>query len=92
MIVRVLTEGQYRVADELRGRLNEIDERLLAAVDAGDEDAFHARYDELLALVRAEGEQLADADLTGSDLMLPPPDVSLAEARGAFAEHRLIPE
>ena len=42
MIVRILGEGQYDVADHALDRLNELDAALEAAVEAGDEAAFAA--------------------------------------------------
>ena len=42
MIVRILGEGQYDVADDALDRLNELDTALEAAVEAGDEAALRA--------------------------------------------------
>ena len=55
MIVRISNEGQYRLDDGLHARLNELDDAAVAAVEAGDEDAFHAAFEELLQVVRTEG-------------------------------------
>ncbi len=88
MIVRIATEGQYSVADE--PRLNELDNAAVAAVEHGDEAAFAAAYAELLAFVRA-GAAVGAEDLVGSDLILPPPDVTLAEARTEFSGEGLLP-
>jgi hypothetical protein len=92
VIVRILTDGQYRIDDSLHGRLHELDEQVLAAAEAGDEKAFHARYCELVDLIESQGVEVADDDLVGSDLMLPPRDVSLDEALAGYADHGLIPE
>ena len=37
MIVRIAGEGQFRLPDEDAGRLNELDNRAVAAVEQGDE-------------------------------------------------------
>jgi hypothetical protein len=92
MIVRVATEGQYEVEDGALERLHELDNECQAAVDAGDSDRFHACYGELLGLIRSEGSELADDDLRGSELTLPPPDISLEEAQSEFTAHGLIPD
>jgi hypothetical protein len=42
--------------------------------------------------VRDRGTSLADEDLAGSDLILPPPDISLAEAQSEFTGVGLIPD
>jgi hypothetical protein len=91
MIVRISGEDQYRLDGE-NGRLNELDNAVVAAVDAGEEARFHGAYDELLAFVRDHGTALAEDDLAGSDLILPPPDISLAEARVEFTGEGLIPD
>jgi hypothetical protein len=91
MIVRVSGEGQYRLDDAGDARLGELDNAVIAAVHAQDEAAFRGAYDALLGLVR-EGTPLADDDLEGSDLILPPPDLSLEEAEREFSAEGLIPD
>jgi hypothetical protein len=90
MIVRVSGEGQYRL-DGVDGRLNELDNAVIAAVHAGDEATFRSTYDTLLGFVR-QGAQLGDDELEGSDLILPPPDISLDEAEREFTGEGLIPD
>jgi hypothetical protein len=92
MIVRISNEGQFRLDDGLHGRLNELDDAAVAAVEAGDEDAFHAAFEELLQVVRTEGTELEDDDLDSSDIILPPPDLSFVEAGEEFTGDGLIPE
>ena len=36
--------------------------------------------------------ELQDDDLRGSDLTLPPPDITLEEAQSEFSAHGLIPD
>jgi hypothetical protein len=92
MIVRISEEDQYRLDSAHDGRLNELDSAVLAAVESGDEDCFHAAYDELLRFVRANGTAVGDDELEGSDLILPPADITLAEAAGEFTGEGLIPD
>jgi hypothetical protein len=92
VIVRIATEGQYRLADGDTGRLNELDNEAVAAVDGGDEDRFHAVFEEMLALVRRDGERLGDDELEESDLIIPPPDLSFVEAGEHFTGDGLIPD
>jgi hypothetical protein len=92
MIVRISGEDQYRLDPAHDTRLTELDNAVLAALDAGDERSFRRDYEELLAFVRANGTPLADDDLAGSDLILPPPDISLAEAQSEFTGAGLIPD
>ncbi len=42
--------------------------------------------------MRANGTAVGDDELEGSDLILPPADISLAEAAGEFTGEGLIPD
>jgi hypothetical protein len=92
VIVRISNEAQFRLDDGLHGRLNELDDAAVAAVEAGDEDAFHAAFEELLHVVRTEGRELDDDELDASDVILPPADLSFVEAGAEFTGDGLIPE
>lgn len=92
MIVRIATEGQYDLDDGCVERLNEADNRCVAAVDAGDETGFQAAFDELLRLVREHGSAVAEDELVASELILPPPDLTFAEAGEQFTGEGLIPD
>jgi hypothetical protein len=92
MIVRISAEGQYDLDDSLHGRLNDLDDAVVAAVEAGDEAAFHAAFEELLRFVRSEGRRHDGDDLAESDFILPPADLSFREAGEDFTGDGLIPE
>jgi hypothetical protein len=92
VIVRISNEGQYRLDDGLHRRLNELDDAAVAAVESGDEDAFHAAFEELLEIVRTAGAELGDDELDASDVILPPSDLSFVEAGEEFTGDGLIPE
>ena len=92
MIARLMGEGQYRIDDALHAELDKLDERALAALEANDEAELDARLDEIWQLVRERGERLADDDLSPSDLIVPPSDLSLEETRALFADEGLIPD
>ena len=92
MIVRISTEGQYRLPDGDADRLNELDNDAVAAVEADDEDRFHEVFEQMLDLVRSEGRPLPVEDLEESDLILPPPDLTFVEAGEHFTGDGLIPD
>ncbi len=92
MIVRIATDRQYRLPDEDAQRLNELDNAAVKAVDDGDEEQFHELFEQMLDLVRTEGQELEEDDLEGSDVILPPPDLSFAEAGNEFTGEGLIPD
>jgi hypothetical protein len=92
VIVRIFSDGQYRLPEDVHERLHELDNRTVAAVDSDDEAAFTTTYAELIELIHSSGERLADDDLTPSDLMLPPADITLEEARSEFTGDGLLPD
>jgi PspA-Associated protein len=92
MIVRLLGEGQYRVAEALLARLNEIDAQVEKAVADGDERALWSGLQALAETVRENGEKLADDDLSPSDAIIPPEDLSLEEAKELMQDEGFIPD
>lgn len=92
MIARLMGEGQYRVDDDLRGELNVLDDRAVAALEAEDEPALDGFLDEMWELVRGRGERLPDDDLSASDLVIPPSDLTLEETKKLFSEDGLVPD
>jgi hypothetical protein len=92
MIVRISTEGQYELPDGSVAALNELDNQAVVACQAADESDFHTAYARLLDFVRETGRPVDADHLGGSDLILPPPDVSLEEAREEFTGEGLIPD
>ena len=91
MIVRILGEGQYDVAEHALDRLNELDEAVETAVEAGDEARFAASLRELLDAVRTVGVAHELESLDESDMILPPADASLEDVRDLLADDGLIP-
>jgi len=92
MIVRVSGEGQYRLPDEDRERLNELDNRAVSAVEHGDETGFRELWSQMLELVASDGNALDEDELIESDVILPPRDVTFQEAQGEFTGEGLIPD
>jgi hypothetical protein len=92
MIVRLMNEGQYRIDDGLRDRLNEIDERAMKALDAEDEDELDMLLQRMWDLVQTDGERVPDDELLPSDLLIPPTDLTLEETRKLFSDDGLIPD
>ena len=92
MIVRISGDGQFRLPDEDADRLNELDNRAVAAVEQGDETGFRELWSQMLELVASDGNALDDEELTDSDVILPPRDITFAEAKGEFTGDGLIPD
>jgi hypothetical protein len=92
VIVRVSGEGQFRLPDEDAERLNELDNEAVAAVERGDEESFRELWEQMLELVASDGNALNDDELVESDVILPPRDITFAEAEGEFTGEGLIPD
>jgi len=85
VIVRILSEGQYELAESQIAPLDALDQELMAALDAGDETAFNDALSRLLARVRSEGTPVPADRFVPSDLALPHESTSLAEVRELLA-------
>jgi hypothetical protein len=92
VIVRIATEGQYRLPEDDAEALNELDNEVVAAVEGGDEDRFHELFEQMLDLVRRAGTPLEEDELEESDVIIPPPDISFVEASAEFTGEGLIPD
>jgi hypothetical protein len=92
VIVRLLGEGQFKVDDSLIARLNELDDEVGKAVADGDERALWTGLQALADTVRENGVKLADEDLTPSDAVIPPEDLSLEEAQELLQGEGFIPD
>jgi hypothetical protein len=91
VIVRIMGEGQFEVADAHIDALNHLDSKIENAIQDGDEESFRAGLDELLGAIRVAGHVLPDDSLLDSDLMLPPSDATLEEVRELLGDEGLIP-
>jgi hypothetical protein len=91
VIVRIATEGQYELQGGEEDRLKELDDQAVVACQGSDEQHFREAFDRLLEFVRTQGRTLPDDALAASDLILPPPDITLEEARAEFTGEGLIP-
>jgi hypothetical protein len=92
VIVRLMSEGQYRLDGDALERLNELDERAQEALDREDEPELDRYLDEMAGLIRREGEKVPDEEIASSDAIVPPSDLSLAETKRFFSEQGLIPD
>jgi PspAA-like protein len=92
VIVRVMSVGQFRLEGDAVSRLNELDDRAQEALDREDEAELDRYLDEMAALVRRDGEPLADDDLSASEAIVPPSDMTLEETKQFFSDEGLIPD
>lgn len=91
MIIRILSEGQFDLPDDAVDALNELDDKLEAAIEANDEATFGSTLGALLDRVREVGSPVALDVLLPSQLLLPHESASLAEVRDLLSGDGLIP-
>ncbi|HYM63047.1 MAG TPA: hypothetical protein VES61_00045 [Gaiellaceae bacterium] len=92
MIARLMGDGQYEIDEALCTRLNELDDKAMAALEANDEEQLDGFLDQMADLVRSEGARLADDDLSVSEILIPPSDLTLEETRQLFSDDGLVPD
>jgi hypothetical protein len=92
VIVRLMGEGQYRIDESLLERLNELDDRAVAAAEGSDEAALDEALDKMFELVKREGTPLGDEELLPSDILIPPSDLTLEESKQLLTHEGFIPD
>ncbi|MEU9334602.1 hypothetical protein AB0D49_15780 [Streptomyces sp. NPDC048290] len=91
MIVRIMGEGQVRLAESHLADLDKLDDELLEEMESGDGPGFRRTLHALLQEVRTLGTPLPDDALEPSDLILPSPEATLEEVRDLLSDEGLIP-
>lgn len=86
MIVRILGEAQFDVADSDRPVLDDLEHALNAAVEGHDETAYATALADLIDAVRGSGTPLAPDSFTSSDLVVPFSDSTLDETKALLQE------
>jgi hypothetical protein len=91
VIVRIATDDQFRLPDELVDQLNGLDDEAQQAVEAGDNDKFQSLLKQMVDLIHEKGERVADDELVSSEVIIPPPDATIDEVGEHFDGEGLIP-
>lgn len=90
MIVRISGEGQFDLNDDAVRRLDTLDTELTDAMNAGDEHRFHHALHNTLQFVRESGSYVPHERIVPSEVVVPPEDVTLEEARAFFTDEGLM--
>lgn len=90
MIIRILGDGQFRLDDNLLDRVNRIDNKIVSHVSQGNRVEFARDLANLISIVKELAEPLDPVEILPSDLIIPPSDLSLEEARKVFCDEGLI--
>lgn len=89
MIVRILGEGQFQLADADNDKLAELDTALDQAVDSGDEPAFKKALEASVQLVRDSGTPVPADSFETADFILPFSDATLDEVRKLLTDGKI---
>ncbi|NJD78548.1 MAG: hypothetical protein FIB08_15890 [Candidatus Methanoperedens sp.] len=95
MIVRLMGEGQYELDKKYLDSVNNIDNNIVKIVNRGNEKAvkiaFKIELKKLTDYVRRNGKKIPDEIIKPSEIIIPPADLTLEEARKIFKGDGLIP-
>lgn len=81
MIVRIMTEDQYRLTDDHAAELQRLDDTLDHAMESGDTAGFDRALHQIVNFVRQNGQRVSVDEVVPSDAIIPAPDMSLHEAK-----------
>lgn len=84
MIIRIMEDGQYRAPEALCNELNQIDNRIVQLVTEGKADEFRRELIRLISEIKGKGEAVGSEEILKSDIIVPPEDLSLKEAKDIF--------
>lgn len=84
MIIRIIGQGQYQVPSSLFDDLNRIDNKIVEHVEKGNEKGYKKGLAELIGKVIHEGKPVDHRMLVESDVIVPPADMTIEEARQVF--------
>ncbi|WP_209323842.1 PspA-associated protein PspAA [Brevibacterium renqingii] len=92
MIIRIMGEGQFDVADVDQDLLQKYDNQVEDAVNAGNEEAVRSALNSLHEYVKATGSPVSDDYLGSSDVVIPFVDATLAEIAELLTGEGFIPD
>lgn len=84
MIIRIMGEGQYRAPEALCDELNQIDNRIVKLVEDGNTIEFRNELAKMIFKIKEKGEPIKKEEILISDIIVPPGDLSLEEAKDVF--------
>ena len=92
MIIRILTEGQWRFPAAMLDDLNDIDNSIVDVLADGNEDEFRNLLAKMIKMVKDNGTPLELDELEESDAIIPEPDITIEEAKELFVGAGVVPD
>ena len=90
MIIRILGIGQFRLDDRHIDSLNKIDNKIVDDLSKGREKEFRKDLAKIISMIQEKGEAIDPAEILPSDIIVPPADMTIEEAKQAFSGEGLI--
>lgn len=90
MIIRILGIGQFRLDDRYLDSLNKVDNKIVEHVSLGKQKEFRKDLVKLISIIKEKGAPLDPTELVPSDIIVPPEDMSIDEAKTIFSAPGLI--
>jgi hypothetical protein len=84
-------DQQYEVKSSIVDRLNKIDNKIVELVTKGDEKNFKKELAKMINLVRKKGKPLDPKVIVESQIIVPPEDLTIEEAKKIFTGEGIIP-
>jgi hypothetical protein len=84
MIIRIMGEGQYQASEVLCNELNKIDNHIVTLVEEGKAKEYKKELTRLIYEIKERAEPLDPKEIVGSDIIVPPGDLSFEEAKAVF--------
>ncbi len=91
MIIRILTEGQWRFPAAMLDDLNDIDNSIVDVLADNNEEEFRGLLNKMITMVKEKGTPLELDELEESDAIIPEPDITLEEAKELFIGTGVVP-
>ena len=92
MIIRILTEGQWRFPAAMLDDLNDIDNSIVDVLADDNEEDFRGLLTKMISMVKENGTPLELDELEESDAIIPEPDITLEEAKELFVGSGVVPD
>jgi hypothetical protein len=90
VLIRILGEGQFEVAESELTEINRLDQALEGALNSSDGN-FRDALDALLDRVRSVGVRPPDHEMEESQVILPFSDASEEDIRDMLGDEGLVP-
>ena len=90
MIIRILGIGQFKLDDRHIDGLNKIDNKIVEDVSKGREKDFRKDLAKIISMIQEKGEAIDPAEIVSSDIIVPPADMTIEEAKQVFSGEGLI--